>query len=154
MTNLKKDVIDKRLVNSVKYLYLSLRLVWSLFTCKRVCKQMWKQAQGTKKVVEGSNVCDWPCFLFANAKTVLTVDFEMERALRIKTNNIIAVFFFFWFLFSYAIQGKSITWRGNSILNCTWKPISHSSLRDSCNIGFHAQFNVEFPRQVMNFPIE
>ena len=34
MTNLKKDVIDKRLVNSVKYLYLSLRLMWSLFTCK------------------------------------------------------------------------------------------------------------------------
>ena len=77
MTNLKKDVIDKRLVNLVKYLYLFLRLVWSLFTCKRDWQQMWKQAQGTKKVVEGSNVYDWPCFLFANAKTVLTVDFEM-----------------------------------------------------------------------------
>ena len=35
----EKDVTDKRLVNSVKY-YLSLRLVWSLFTCKEVWKQM------------------------------------------------------------------------------------------------------------------
>ena len=78
----------------------------------------------------------------------------LERALRIKTNNIIAVFFFFWFLFNYAIQGKSITWLVNSTLNCTWKPISHSSLRDSCDIGFCVQFNVEFPLQVMNFPIK
>ena len=37
----------------------------------------YEAAQGTKKVVEGSNVYDWPCFLFANAMTVLTVDFEM-----------------------------------------------------------------------------
>ena len=79
----------------------------------------------------------------------------LERALRIKTNNIIAVFFLFflWFLFNYAIQGKFITWLVNSTLNCTWKPISHSSLRDSCNIGFCVQFNMEFPLQVMNFPI-
>ena len=56
--------------------------------------------------------------------------------------------FFFWFLFNYAIQGKSITWLVNSTLNCTWKPISHSSLCDSCDIGFP---NVEFPRKVMNF---
>ena len=77
MTNLKKDVIDKLLVNSVKYLHLSLRLVWSLFTCKKVWKQMSKQAQSTKKVVESSNLYAWPCFLFANAMTVLTVDFEM-----------------------------------------------------------------------------
>ena len=34
MTNLKKDVLHKRLLNSVKYLYLSLRLVWSLYTCQ------------------------------------------------------------------------------------------------------------------------
>ena len=26
-------------------------------------------------------------------------------------------------------------------------------LRDSCGIGFRAQFNAEVPRQVMNFPI-
>ena len=55
------------------------------------------------------------------------------------------LFFFFWFLFNYAIQGKSITWLVNSTSNCTWKPISHS---------FRVQFNVEFPRRVINFPIE
>ena len=38
---------------------------------------MLKQAGGTNKVVEGSNVYDWPCFLFANAMTVLTADFKM-----------------------------------------------------------------------------
>ena len=27
------------------------------------------------------------------------------------------------------------------------------TVRDSCDIGFRVQFNVEFPRQVMNFPI-
>jgi len=36
----------------------------------------------------------------------------------------------------------------NSTLNCTRKPRS-----DSCDIGFRVQFHVEFPRQVMNFPI-
>ena len=32
--------------------------------------------------------------------------------------------------------------------------ISHESRSDSCDIGFRVQFNAEFPRQVMNFPIE
>ena len=38
---------------------------------------MLKQAQGTNKVVENSNVYDWPCFSFAKSMTDLTVDFEM-----------------------------------------------------------------------------
>ena len=63
-------------------------------------------------------------------------------------------FHFFLFWCNYEIQGKSITWLVNSALNCTWKPISHSSLRDSCEIGFRGQFNSEFARQVMNFPIK
>ena len=63
------------------------------------------------------------------------------------------LFSFFLILFNYAIQGKFITWLVNSALNCTWKPISHSSLRDSCDIGFRVQFNAEFPCQLMNFPI-
>ena len=63
------------------------------------------------------------------------------------------LFSFFLILFNYAIQGKFVTWLVNYALNCTWKPISHSSLRDSCDIGFQVQFNAEFPRQVMNFPI-
>ena len=36
---------------------------------------MKKQAQGTNKVVEDSNVYDWPCLLFA--KAILAVDFAM-----------------------------------------------------------------------------
>ena len=48
--------------------------------------------------------------------------------------------------------GKFITWRGNSTLNCTRKPISHESRSDECDIGFQVQFNVEFSSQVMNFP--
>ena len=48
--------------------------------------------------------------------------------------------------------GKFITWRGNSTLNCTWKPISHESWSDECDIGFQVQFNAEFTSQVMNFP--
>ena len=63
------------------------------------------------------------------------------------------LFSFFLILFIYAIQGKFITWLVNSALNCTRKPISHSSLRDSCDIGFRVQFNAEFTSQVMNFPI-
>ena len=153
MTNLKKDVLQKRLLNSVKYLYLSLRLVWSLFTCKKVWKQMWKQAQGTKKVVEGSNVYDWPCFLFANAMTSsdswLWNDF-LERALRIKTNNIIAVFFFFLLIFIQLCDSRKIHYLTREF---------HVKLHLKTDIariaiGFRVQFNVEFPRQVMNFPIE
>ena len=41
-------------------------------------------------------------------------------------------------LFNYAIQGKFITF---------------FAIRDSYDIGFRVQFNAEFPRQVMNFPI-
>ena len=67
----------------------------------------------------------------------------LQLALRIKPNNTTAVFFPFFFSRYYskddAIQGK---------------PISHSSLRDSCDIGFRVQFNADLPRQVMNCPIE
>ena len=64
----------------------------------------------------------------------------------VKTIYIIPVFFF-----SYFIQLCD----SRKIHYLTWKPISHSSLRDSCDIGFHVQFNTEFPRQpvVMIFPI-
>ena len=42
---------------------------------------------------------------------------------------------------SSTIIGKFITWRGNSTLNCTRKPISHESRSDECDIGFQVQFN-------------
>ena len=92
---------------------------------------------------------DWPCFLFANAMTVLTIDFDMAFwSTRSGYNQtILLLFFFFLILFNYAVQGKFITWLVNSALNCTWKPISHSSLGDSCDTSFRVQFNSEFPRQ-------
>ena len=67
----KKIVIDKRVVNSVKYHYLSLRLVWSLFKkFENKCKNKHKLQIKLSKVQT--------CFLFPNAMTVLTaVDFEM-----------------------------------------------------------------------------
>ena len=73
--------------------------------------------------------------LFANAMTVLTGEFEMAFwGARSGWKQIILLLFsFFLFLFYYAIQGKSISWLVNSALNCTWKLLSHSSLRD---IGF------------------
>ena len=74
----------------------------------------------------------------------------LESTLRIKT---ILPLFFFLLLLNYGIRGKSITWLLNCVVHCTRKPILHSSLCDSCDIGFHVQFNVEFPCQVMNFPI-
>ena len=41
------------------------------------------------------------------------------------------------FIFSCAIQEKFTAWRVNSTSNFTWKTdIAHSSLRDSCDIGF------------------
>ena len=130
----EKDVKDKRHVNSMKYHYYpsdSVRLVWEVW------KQLKKQAQGTNKVVEwvveDSNVYDWPCFLFADVMTVLTVDFEMAfwgRALRIKTNNTINVCFFL-ILIQLCDSRKAI--RVISV--------------------FSVKFNVDFTRQAVNFSI-
>ena len=73
------------------FIYLSLRILRSLF----------KKFENKCKNKHEVDVYDrpWPC-LFANAMTVLRVDFEMafrERALRIKPSSIIAVFFFSYF---------------------------------------------------------
>ena len=129
------------------FIYLSLRLLQSLF------KKFENKCKNKREV----HVYDWPWpSIFANAMKVLTVDFEMAfwSARSGWNQTILLLFSFFLILFSYAIQGKFITWLVNSALNCTWKPISHSSLRDSCDIGFRVQCNAEFPRQVMNFLIE
>mgnify|MGYP007094276336 CR=1 FL=1 len=64
-----------------------------------------------------------------------------------KTKEFFSCFFFFFskILFNYAIQEKFITWPVNSALNCTWKPILHSSYRFS---------RAELPRLEMNFSIK
>ena len=105
---------------------------------------------------------DWPCSYSLTQWQFwqLTLNGFLERALRIKTNNsYYCRFLFFFFLIfiqlcdSRKIQYLTREFHVKESLNCTWKPISHSSLRDSCDIGFRVQFNVEFPLQVMNFPI-
>ena len=133
--------------------YLSLRLEWGLF--KSLKKKGKKQAQWTNKVVEGSNVYDWPCFLFAKAMTVPTIDSKWlsGASTQGKNKQYYCCFLHLSFSFNYAIQSKSITWLMNFALNCTWKPILHASLRNMCDIGLRMQFNAEFTNQVMNFPL-
>ena len=68
--------------------------------------------------------------------TVFTVNFEMAFVSATQDNNqIILLLFFFLFLQDF-IQ------------------LCDSRIRDSCEIRFRVQFNVEFPRHVMNFPIK
>ena len=119
MTNLKKDFIDKRPVNSVKYLSLSLRLVWACLHVKKFENKCKNKHKVQKKL---SNVETYTTDLASYSPSERNDSSDswlwngfLKRALRIKTVNIIPVFFFFfWFLFNYAIQGKSITWLVNS----------------------------------------
>ena len=119
MTNLKKDVIDKRLVNSVKYLYLSLRLVWSLFTCKRVWKQMWKQAQGTKKVVEGQTcMTDLASYLLTQRQFLqLTLKWLPGARAQDKNKQYYCCFLFFSDFYSV------MRFKENPIGNLRWVPL-------------------------------
>ena len=68
------------------------------------------------------------------------------------TNDIIADFFSFFFQFSDSRKIHYLTreFRVKSHLKTDIALIASSS----CDIGFRVQFNAEFPRQVMNFPIE
>ena len=77
--------------------------------------------------------------------TVLTVDFEMAfwrvRSDKNNKKNIIAVFFFFP-IFIQLCDTRKIHYLTREF---------HIKLHLKTDI---ARFNVEFPRQVMNFPIE
>ena len=126
--NLQKDIIDKRLVNSVKYHYLSLRLVCSLFTCKRF-ENKFKNKH--KMQIKLSNVETCTTDLASYSLTQwqfwqLTLKWLSGARAQDKNKQYYCWFLFFLFLSNYAIQGKSITWLVNSALNCTWNPISHS----------------------------
>ena len=119
--NLKKYIIYKRLVNSVKYHYLSLRLVCSLFTCKKFenkCKNKHKIQIKLSKVetcttdLASYSLTQWQFWQLA---------LKWLSGARAQVKTIILL------LISYTIQGKSITWLVTSALNCSWKPISRSS---------------------------
>ena len=93
----------------------------------------------SKHDVDGRENVNWKCN-FAFLQSCFNFDSWLwngflERALRVKLNNIIAIFFLFFFLQDF-IQ------------------LYDSRIRDSCEIGFRVQINAEFPRQVMNFPIK
>ena len=152
--NFKQDFIDKRLVNSVKYHYLSLRLLRSLFKkFENKCKNKHEVQIQLSKVQTCTT--DLASYLLTQWQFwQLTLKWLSGARAQDKNKQHYCCFLFFLFLFNYAIQGKFITWLVNSALNCTWKPISHSSLRDSCDIGFRVQFNAEFTSQVINFPIK
>ena len=66
--------------------------------------------------------------------------FEMAfwSAFKIKTNNIIAVFFFFFLIFIQLCDSRKIHYLTREL---------HVKLHLKTDIGFRVQFNVEFPRQ-------
>ena len=70
----------------------------------------------------------------------------------LESNGILRNFRIFLGFFLNDNIGKFITWRRNSALNCTWKPMIARMAKGECDFGFQMQFNVEFPRQVMDFP--
>ena len=128
------------------FIYLSSRFLRSLF----------KKFENKCKNKHEVHVYDqpWPCLLAHAMAVFLTLTFKWLSGARAqdKTKQ-----YYCCFLFSHFIQlrdSRKIHYLTREFrINCTWKPISHSSLRDSCDIGFRVQFNAEFPRQVMNFPI-
>ena len=128
MTNLKKDVIDKRLVNSVKYLYLSLRLVWSLFTWKKVWKQMWKQAQGTTKKLSKVQTCTTDLASYSLTQWQfwqLTLKWLSAVCSQEKNKQYYCCFLFFSGF--YSIMQFKENPLPDSSLNCIWKLLSHES---------------------------
>ena len=108
------------------FVYLSLTLLRSLF----------KKFENKCKRKHEVHVYDrpLPC-LFANAITVLTVDFQMA------------------FFFSYFIQLCDSRKIHYLTRECHVKLHLKTDIARIANIGFRVQFNAEFPRQVMNFPI-
>ena len=67
----------------------------SVLETKNLQAKVLNSTYRTIEVVEDSNVHDWPCFLFADAMTVLIVDFEMAFcAARSRWKQIILLMFF------------------------------------------------------------
>ena len=125
--NFKKSFIDKRLVNPVKYHYLSLRLLRSLFEkFENKCKNKHEVKIKLSKVqtcttdLASYSLTQWQFWQ-------LTLKWLSGACAQDKNKQYYCCFLFFLFLFNYAIQGRSITRLVNSVLNCTWKPIPYES---------------------------
>ena len=126
----------------MKYHYLSLRLVWSLFKkFENNCKNKHKvQIKFSKVQTCTTNLASY--LLTQWQFWQLTLKWLSGARAQDKNKQYYCCFLFSLFLFNYAIQGKSISWLGVKL---------HLKTDD---IGFRVHFNPEFPRKVMNFPIE
>ena len=126
----------------MKYHYLSLRLVWSLFKkFENNCKNKHKvQIKLSKVQTCTTNLASYLLTQWQFCQ--LTLKWLSGARAQDKNKQYYCCFLFLLFLFNYAIQGKSITWLGVKL-----------HLKTD-NIGFRVHFNAEFPRKVMNFPIE
>lgn len=113
----KKDLKDKRLVNSVKYL----QMVCSLFEqFENKCKnkynlqiKLWK-IQMRKTDFASYSLTQWQFWQ-------LTLKWLSGARAQGKNKQYYYCFLFFLFLFNYAIQEKFTAWRVNSTLNFPWK---------------------------------
>ena len=91
-----------------------LDIVWSLL---KSLKTNVKTSTGKTKVVEDSNVYDWPCFLFANAIwkfQQLTLKWLSGARAQDKNKQDYNCFHFFLFSYYYAIQENSLPDEGIS----------------------------------------
>ena len=86
---------------------------------------MYKQAQGKLKSSKIQTcTTDHASYSLTQWKfEQLTLKWLSGARAQDKNKQDFKCFGFFLFSFNFAIQGKFITWRGNSALNCTWKPI-------------------------------
>ena len=97
--NFKKSFIDKRLVNPVKYHYLSLRLLRSLFEkFENKCKNKHEvQIKLSKVQTCTTDLASYSLTQWQFWQLTLKWNGFLKRALRIRPNNIIAVIFFSYF---------------------------------------------------------
>ena len=87
----------------------------------------------------------------ANQITLNFTDFDLENSSRCEFAYVQVCCFLFYYFIQLCDSRKIHYLTRDFALNCTWKPISHSSLRDLCDFGFRVQFNAECPRQVNEF---
>ena len=126
----------------MKYLYLSLQLVWSLFMCKKV-KNKHKVQKKLSKVqtcmtdLASYSLTQWQVWH-------LTLKWLSGACAQDKNKQYYWCFLFF-LIFIRLCDSRKIHYLTHEF---------HVKLHLKTNIGFRVQFNMEFPRQVMNFPVK
>ena len=157
--NFKQDFIDKRLVNSVKYHYLSLRLLRSLFKkFENKCKNKHEVQIKLSKVqtcttdLASYSLTQWQFWQ-------LTLKWLSGARAQDKNKQYYCCFLFFSFLFNYAIQGKFLTWIPRQVMNfpiITFSPFCIISRKLKINIKHlikHCYYTAIYIIVVMDTPI-